>query len=202
MMQTMRTLALLAICLANASEAQTDTQSDAPAMQSGDVIDEIVVKGAKWCGTWPIRHRAVFGCSYVELERDDLDSILELRSELLATCLSCRGNQCSLVAWPQDNSLERWVCKRVFWTPTRISRSIYKFGRTSPLSVSARYTLSTTGTVKDIEIVAFDGNISEENLLELLERGAGRTRFEPVVIDDTAYEITGIHASWDLGDDP
>jgi hypothetical protein len=98
MMQTMRTLAFLAMCLSNASEAQTDTQADSPAMQSGDVIDEIVVKAAKWCGTWPIRHRAVFGCSYVELVREDLDSILALRSELLATCLTCRGNQCSLVA--------------------------------------------------------------------------------------------------------
>ncbi len=42
MMQTMRTLALLAICLSNASEAQTDTQADSSALQSGDVIDEIV----------------------------------------------------------------------------------------------------------------------------------------------------------------
>jgi hypothetical protein len=202
MMQTMGTLALLAICLSNASEAQTDTQADSSAMQSGDVIDEIVVKGAQWCGTWPIPHKAVFGCSYVELEHEDLDRVLELRSELLATCLNCQGNQCSAVAWPQDNSLERMVCKRVFWTPTRISRMVYKVGHSSPLSVSARYTISTAGTVKDIEIVTFDGNITEENLLELLERGAGKTRFEPVVIDDTAYAVTGIHASWDLLYDP
>ena len=79
---------------------------------------------------------------------------------------------------------------------------VYKVGHSSPLSVSARYTISTAGTVKDIEIVTFDGNITEENLLELLEREAGKTRFEPVVIGETAYEITGIRASWDLHDDP
>jgi len=200
MMQTMRTLALLAICLSNASEAQTDAQADSSAMQSGEVIDEIVVTGANTCGFWPIPHRAVLGCAYVELKREDLDRVLEWRSELLSTCLNCQGNQCSAIAWPQDNSLERMVCKRIFWTPTRVSKLAYKVERSRPLSVSARYTISTAGTVKDIEIVMFDGNITEKNLLELLERGAGRTRFEPVVIDDTAYEITAIRASWNFLD--
>ena len=200
MMQTMRMLALLAICISNASEAQTDTQANPSTMQSGDVIEEIVVTGANSCGTWPIPHQAAIGCSYVELEREDLDKALELRSELLTTCLNCQGSQCSVVAWPQANTLERMVCKRVFWTPTRISRTVYNVGRSSPLSVTARYTLSTAGTVEDIEIVAFAGNITEEYLLDLLERGARRTRFEPVVIDGTAYEVTGIQVSWNLMD--
>ena len=192
---------MLAICIANAIEAQTDTQADSSAMNSGEVIDEIVVKGANTCGSWPIPHRASLGCAYVELEREDLDRALEMRSELLATCLNCQGNQCSAIAWSQDNSLERMICKRIFWTPTRVSKFAYKVERSRPLSVSARYTISTAGTVKDIEIVTFDGSISEKNLLKLLERGAGRTRFAPVVIDDTAYEITGIRASWNFLDD-
>jgi len=193
-MQTLRTIALLAVCIPNASEAQSDTTATQPA----EVIEEIVVKGFNWCGIWPIQHRGLIGCTYIELDGRDLEMALDLRSELFADCLSCRGNQCTANAWPDNKTVERMLCRRLFWTPSNVAKWSHTLGRSGPLSVSVNFAISTAGSVNDIEIVSFDGDIEKEDLLDLIERGARRARFEPVIIEDTAYKIVGLHGSWVL----
>ena len=73
-------------------------------------------------------------------------------------------------------------------------------GSTSPLSVSFTFKISTDGRVEDIELVSFESDIGEEELLQLIEDGATRTRFEPVVVADVAYEIVGLRDAFVLND--
>jgi hypothetical protein len=68
------------------------------------------------------------------------------------------------------------------------------------LRVSFTFTISTTGRVEDIEVVSFEGDISEEKLLELIESGATKARYEPVVVADMAYEIVGLKEAFILDD--
>ncbi len=42
--------------------------------------------------------------------------------------------------------------------------------------------------------------MTEHSVLQLIQRGAARTRFEPLVIEEVAYEIVGLIDTFVLGD--
>lgn len=202
-MQILRSIALLAFCASSASAAETDTG----AIPSEEVIEEVVVKGVNRCGTWPIQHERLIGCEYVELSKEDLAIVLDLRPKLFSACLSCQGNRCIANEWPEDKTMQELLCKIVFWTPTGIMKFIFEAERSNPsreysdpFRVSFTFTVSTKGRVEDIEVVSFEGDIAEKELLELIERGATKTRFEPVVFEDKIYEIVGIKDAFKLDD--
>ena len=196
-LQILRSIALLAFCASSANAAQTDAR----AIHPEEVIEEIVIKGVHRCGSWPIQHRGLIGCEYAELEKKYLAMILDLRPKLFSTCLSCQGSRCITEVWPEGKVTEKLLCKRLFWTPTKVARFMIAGGEhSSPLSVSFNFTISTLGRVEDIEVASFEGDIAEEELLELIERGASKTRFEPVVVDDMAYEIVGLRDAYVLDD--
>jgi hypothetical protein len=214
-MQILRSIALLAFCASSVSAVETDAR----AIHPEEVIEEIVVKGVHWCGSWPIQHTRLIGCDYVELDKKDLAIVLDLRPKLFSACLSCQGSRCITNVWPEGQTTQKLLCKTLFWTPTRVARflnvgehSSSNFGgdnkeRTrsltvysSPLRVSFTFTISTKGRVEDIEVDSFEGDITEEELLQLIERGATKTRYEPVVIEDMAYEIVGLKDAFKLDD--
>ena len=195
-MQILRSIALLAFCASSASAAQTD----AGAIHPEEAIEEIVVKGVIWCGSWPIQHRGLIGCEYTELKKEYLAVVLDLRPKLFLTCLSCQDSRCITKVWPERKTTEKLLCKRLFWTPTKVARFMISGEHSSPLRVSFTFKISTTGKVEDIEVVSFKGDIAEGDLLELIERGATKTRFEPVVVEDMAYEIVGLRAAYVLDD--
>jgi len=202
-MQILSSIALLAFCASSASAAETDTL----AIHPDEVIEEVVVKGVNRCGTWPIQHERLIGCEYVELSKEDLAIVLDLRPKLFLACLSCQGSRCIANEWPEGKTTQELLCKRLFWTPTRIvrfmfgaERSIPESENSDPFTVSFTFTISTKGRVEDIELVSFEGDIAENELLELIERGATKTRFEPVAVQDKVYEIVGIKDTFKLDD--
>ncbi len=48
------------------------------------------------------------------------------------------------------------------------------------------------GRVKGIELISFDGEIGQEELMQLIADGAARTRFEPKVVAEVAYELVSL----------
>jgi len=164
------------------------------------VIEEVVVAGVQACGMWPIEHRALIGCQYAELKSQDLKKVLELRPEFFETCLSCEGNQCYRNEWSRDEVNEELLCKRLFWTPRKVSRALFQDGLITPMMVSFSFKISTGGRVKDIEILSYRSVMSEVKVLHLLKDGAEKTRFEPLVIEDTEYEIIGLRSRFELDD--
>jgi len=168
-----------------------DTRVILPAENS----NELIVLGAGRCGSWPIGHRELENCEFAELEKDDLPKVLELRRTFFSVCLSCNGNQCALEAWPRDRISEQLFCKRVYWTPTHVPRFISTDKETGPLRVTYIFTISVDGSVKDIEIGSFEGDVEEQEMLDLIVSGASKTRFEPLTLDDVAYELVGLQES-------
>jgi len=197
-MQILRFIALLSFCTCSASALEADTDD----LHNNEVIEEIVVKGVNRCGSWPIQHKRVRGCEYAVLKTEDLRMVLDLRQKFVETCLNCQGNRCIAKVWQEDRMTEMLLCKRLFWTPTRISRSVI-FGereRSSPMSVSFTFRISTKGKIENIEVVSFEGDIAEAELLQLIRDGAMKTRYEPLVIADMAYEIAGLRDAFVLDD--
>lgn len=199
----LKSVALLTFCTSSAIAAQTD----ADVIHPGEVIEEIVIQGVHRCGSWPIEHRGLTGCAYEVLTDENLATALDLRSKLFSSCLSCQGNQCVSNVWPDDMVVEKLLCRRVFWTPTRVvgflfgTENSYSLRTFSvPLNVSFSFAISATGRVQDIEVISFEGEISEEKLLELIERGAAKTRYEPIVVEDVTYKIVGLKEAFVLDD--
>lgn len=69
-----------------------------------------------------------------------------------------------------------------------------------PVGVSITYTISTAGRPENIQIRSLEGKMARRAVLQLIEQGAARTRFEPLIIDGTAYEIVDLVDSFVLGD--
>ena len=194
-MQILRSVALLAC--ASVTHAQ---DADIHGAYQNDAADEIVVVGVNRCGSWPIEHLRLTGCEYVELRKEELPMVLRSRQEFFSDCLKCAGSQCTMKPWPDDRTVEKLLCKRLFRTPTRVSRFMKPDSLFSPFTVSFTFGITAKGRVEGIEIVAMDGDIEEEELLRLIERGAARTRFEPIVVAGVAYELVGLRDSLVLDD--
>ena len=186
--QILRIIVVLSLCTSDASAQETDTGVP----HNNGVIEEVVVTGVNQCGSWPIEHRDLIDCKYAELKKEDIQIMLNLRPKLFETCLTCQGNRCIGKVWRRDRIMKKLLCKRVFWTPTRVSRSKLYGGLTRPMKVSFTFKISTEGKVEDIELVSFEGDITEAKLVRLIKDGARKTRFEPLVIADMAYEIVGL----------
>lgn len=205
-MRTMPILPYIALLTLYTSIAHAQ-ESNTRGIDPDEVVEELVVVGVGRCGSWPIQHQSLKGCEFAELEKKNLPMVLDMRPKLFSDCLVCEGNQCAAKAWPDDQIKEKLLCKRLFWTPTRVSTfmnpvSRYgsiveyerKFGAThnSPWRVSYTFNISTEGRVEDIELISFDGDFEEEKLLQLIEDGAARTRFEPIVVAEVAYELVDL----------
>jgi hypothetical protein len=190
-MRTMLILLFIALLTFYTSIAHAQ-ENNTRGIHSNEVIDEVVVVGPSRCGSWPIEHQSLRGCEFAELKKEDLPKVLDLRRKLVSDCLICQGNQCTIKAWPEYRITEKLLCKRLFWTPTRVSNFMYPLARYSPLRVSYTFKISTDGRVEDIELISFDGDIEEEELLQLIAHGAARTRFEPIVVAEVAYELVGL----------
>jgi hypothetical protein len=195
-MQILRFIALLSICTCSASALEADTD----ALRNDEVIEEVVVRTVYRCGSWPIQHQSLISCEYAVLKKENLRAVLDLRRELFEACLICQGNRCVGKEWRDDRVRERSLCKRLFWTPARIIKSVISGQHTSPIRVSFTFKISTKGRIEDVEVVSFEGDIAEAELLQLIRDGAARARFEPVVIADMTYEIVGIRDAFVLGD--
>ncbi len=111
-----------------------------------------------------------------------------------------QGNRCTGKVWPADRIKEKVLYRRIYWTPTRVSRSLILGGPINPMRVGFTFKISTEGKVEDIELVSLKGDITEAGLLKLINDGAKRTRFEPLVIAEKAYEIVGVRDEYILDD--
>ena len=166
---------------------------------NNEAIDEIVVVGVNPCGSWPIEHDGLQGCEYAELRKEDLPMVLRSRKKFFSDCLKCLDRRCTMNAWPEDKTTEKLLCNRLFRTPTRIPRFMKSAALFSPFRVSFTFSISVKGKVEDVELVSFVGDYGEEELLRLIVSGASRTRFEPIVVADVAYQLVGLRDSVDTG---
>ena len=54
------------------------------------------------------------------------------------------------------------------------------------------FNIATDGRVKGIELISFDGDIGQEELMQLIADRAAKTRFEPIVVAEVAYELVSL----------
>ena len=164
------------------------------------VLEEVVVEGTRHCGIWPIDHERMAVCEFAVLKPQIMPKILELRPRLFADCLSCSGTACTARRFRTDQQTEARLCQRVFWTPSRIPKSMRYSGNVERMAVSISYAISISGRPENIQIRLLESKMTQRTVLQLIQEGAVQTRFEPLVVDGTAYEIVELVDSFVLGE--
>ena len=164
-----------------------------------EVIEEVVIKTVLRCGSWPINHMSVSGCEYAKLKREALPAVVKQRPKLLARCLNCRDRQCVVRQWSDYQVTERRLCKTLFWTPIQVSSYLYAAKFATQIKVSYTYSISTRGRIEDIAITSFESDMTKQEVLNIVTRGAARVRFEPLNIAGAEYELVGLRDAIILG---
>ena len=131
-----------------------------------------------------------------------LPTILEQRTTFLDSCMSCSPEKalCEPRAFSSRQIDAANLCKRLYWTPTRISPLLVRSKMSStPLQVSYTYSISPTGRVSDIRITHLEGG-NESNALRLLKQGARLNQYAPLEVDGIAYTIENLQGDYRLTD--
>ena len=143
-------------------------------------IEEVQVTAFNGCGPWPIRHRLISTCSYAQLKNETLAVVRALRDQVFENCLSCRDGVCH-PNYPSAESADRGrLCRKLFWTPTRVGVLQAHILHTRDLLVDFSYAISPRGRVTDIQITYLESEIDRRTVLAMIKEGAAQIEFEPV----------------------
>lgn len=194
-----RLIGLVAVSLAMIASVTRASEAAEQVLEDARLLEEVVVLGVSACGSWPVRHRDIVTCEYAELARETLPRIRELRPKLLDNCLDCAADSCQSAVNHSHSTLEARMCRRVYWTPSRVGKVAVPIEETEPLQVDFTYSISRSGRVDDIAVLDFEGNWSKSDVLKLLEQAAADVRYEPLVIDGTRRRIEDLNGMYVLG---
>ena len=159
----------------------------------------LVILSAAILASTPIRAEQATTCLNKELQKNQVDSIIERRATTFKHCLVCSGKSCQLKTWPPTGADFAQACKVLFCTPLKIPRSAL-----APANVNANgasyftYAIDKNGRTKDINITDASGGLTLEAAQKLAETMFRRRIYEPIIHDGQAYELTNLKHSMRL----
>ena len=65
-------------------------------------------------------------------------------------------------------------------------------------SFNYKYTISKEGKIKDIRIISVEGAFSKSDAAKFIKALTRKTRFEPININGTLYELTDLNSNMSL----
>ena len=130
------------------------------------------------------------------LSENLIEKVLVHRETSFQICLNCEGETCSFnqELLKDDRSLS--VCKRLFCTPSFASRG-FEIPPETPRGKSSfnyNYTISNTGTIKDIKIISVEGVFSSRDAREFLKALTRKTKYIPIEFRDDYYELINLES--------
>ena len=122
-----------------------------------------------------------------------LSQLNELRSRAFNHCLSCVDDSCNLKSWNEANRKNTLICKRLFCSATYQSKQVNKSAwRKLPEgygNLLFSFSINKQGLVDAHKITYLDGTMKRESVEIYLEKLLTGHKFEPIVIDNQAYEL-------------
>ncbi len=128
----------------------------------------------------------------VAMNEDILSAVRKHRDSTFNTCLSCEGSSCAFKEFKDSKTLA--VCKRLFCTPTFVSPGFETPADTpsGKSSFTYYYSISKEGSIVNIEIKSVEGVFSKKDAKKFIKARTRKTKFEPVVFQNRAYEIVNL----------
>ena len=122
-----------------------------------------------------------------------LSQLNEMRSRAFNHCLSCVDDSCNLKSWNEANRKNTLICKRLFCSATYQSKQVNKSAwRKLPEgygNLLFSFSINKQGLVDAHKITYLDGTMKRESVEIFLEKLLTGYKFEPIVIDNQAYEL-------------
>ena len=118
------------------------------------------------------------------------------RESSFQICLNCEGEICSFNQELLKDERSLSVCKRLFCTPSFASRG-FEIPPETPRGKSSfnyNYTISNTGTIKDIKIISVEGVFSSRDAREFLKALTRKTKYIPIEFRDDYYELINLES--------
>ncbi|MEZ5550479.1 MAG: hypothetical protein R3E82_06310 [Pseudomonadales bacterium] len=170
----------------------------ASAATAEQLIEEVRVTAFNGCGPWPISHRLISTCSYAQLKREKLETVNALRTRQAAVCLVCDSNICRPARHRLSSEADTKLCRKLFWTPTRVGVIRRSMVSSQDLVVDFSYGISREGRVTDIRITYLESELSRRKVLALIREGAAQISFEPVEVAGAPVEIVDLAHGYTL----
>lgn len=135
--------------------------------------------------------------SWGTLAKEGMAKLLQVRDRANKHCLSCRGPQCLMKQWPDDQSEGRRLCESLYCIPKSFPRAVTSEQSGWAAHVAeVRFKVDQEGRGKLQEYVALteaDRIKPYKREIERTTRGfLNSTRFEPLVVDGEAKEIVNL----------
>ena len=174
------------------------------ALTDRDDVDErdvevVRVSAVAQCGSWPIAHVDIVGCEYAELKTEVLKGIRKHRVDYLTRCLQCKDGTCAPKTWSRDQMTARNLCKRLYITPIKVpSRDSRTSDSEASLLVRFSYSITHRGRIEDIHLDLLESDLTESQVLNMIEGGARQVRFEPLKVNGQTLSIEGLRDGYTL----
>ena len=164
--------------------------SDVPAWSDVEALEALVGKDIPWfqCRTYG---------SWGTLSDKGLEKLEEVRPLANKHCLVCRGAQCALKRWPEDQDAGRSLCQSLYCIPKSYPRAVTseQSGWAAHLA-EVRFKISKDGRGALTEYVAR----TNEDRIRPYNREINRTiksflhstRFVPLIVDGEKKEIVNL----------
>ena len=130
------------------------------------------------------------------LSENLIEKVLVHRETSFQICLNCEGEICSFNKELLKDERSLSVCKRLFCTPSFASRG-FEIPPETPRGKSSfnyNYTISNTGTIKDIKIISVEGVFSSRDAREFLKALTRKTKYIPIEFQDDYYELINLES--------
>ena len=130
------------------------------------------------------------------LSENLIEKVLVHRETSFQICLNCEGEICSFNQELLKDERSLSVCKRLFCTPSFASRG-FEIPPETPRGKSSfnyKYTISNTGTIKDIKIISVEGVFSSRDAREFLKALTRKTKYIPIEFRDDYYELINLES--------
>ena len=135
--------------------------------------------------------------SWGKLSAEGLKKLDEVRPRANKHCLVCRGAQCALKRWPEDQGTGRSLCQSLYCVPKSFPRAVTseQSGWAAHLA-EVRFKVTKNGRGALTEYVA----LTNGDRIKPYQREINRTtksflhstRFEPLIIDGEEKEIVNL----------
>ena len=129
------------------------------------------------------------------IEPKALSQLNEMRSKAFNHCLSCVDDSCNLKSWNEANRKNALICNRLFCRATYQSKQVNKSARRKLPegygNLLFSFSINKQGLIDTHKITYLDGTIKSkrESVETYLEKSLTGHKFEPIVIDNQAYEL-------------
>ena len=142
-----------------------------------------------------------FSCDPKKYLPEDLaNKVLVHRESAFNICLDCNNQACKFKNSLLQDDQSAAICKRLFCTASFASRG-FEVPSDAPRGESSfnyKYTISKEGKIKDIRIISVEGAFSKSDAAKFIKALTRKTRFEPININGTLYELNDLNSNMSL----